>query len=118
MPSLERITFLPCEDLRLIPKHDSAVFQTFIVSLGSKVSANLKLLRYMSLSQMYGGQPNGANIFYHRETPLDDEWWMRVPADEAEQIFAEGRTPRIVPVGQWDWEIEAEQNRLEGVETR
>lgn len=88
-------------------KPDGTEFQTFVGSLGSKVSANLKLLRYMPQK----------TIFYHRETPLDGEWWMRVPADEAEQIFAEGRTPRIVPVGQWDWDIEAEQNRLEAVDT-
>ena len=103
MPSLKRITFL-------LPKKvqpDSATFQTFIESLGKKVSANLKLLRYMSESQTYDHLRNRA-FFYHRETPLDGEWWMRVPADEGEQIFAEGRTPRVVPVGEWDWEIEAE----------
>ena len=83
-------------------------FQTFVGSPGRNVSANLKLLRYMPQK----------TVFYHRETPLDGEWWMRVPADEGEQIFEEGRTPRIVPVGQWDWEIEAEQKRLETVDAK
>ena len=91
-----------------MPDPASAMFQTFIGSLGSKVSANLKLLRFISQSQWLNGLTRKANIFYHRETPYNGEWWMRVPADESEQIFAEGRTPRIVPVGQWDWEIEAE----------
>ena len=100
-----------------MPESDSTVFHTFIRSLGSKVPANLKLLRYISLSQVHNDLHSRADIFYHRETPLDGEWWMRIPADEGDQIFAEGRTPRIVPVGQWDWEIEAEQNRLEAVDT-
>ena len=91
-----------------MPDSDSAVFQTFIGSLGSKVSANIKLLRFVSQSLWPIGLTRKANIFYHRETPCNGEWWMRVPADEGEQIFAEGRTPRIVPAGQWDWEIEAE----------
>ena len=101
-----------------MPEPDSMVLQTFIRSLGRKVPANLKLLRYISLSQVDDDLPSRADVFYHREEPLDGEWWMRVPADEAEQIFAEGRTPRIVPVGQWDWEIEAEQNRLEAVDRK
>ena len=85
-----------------------AGFQAFIGSLGSKVSANLKLLRYISLSQWHNGLIRRVEVFYHRETPYDGEWWMRVPADEGEQIFAEGRTPRIVPVSKWDGETEAE----------
>ena len=114
MPCLKRITFLPWEQFPPITVLDNAVFQTFIGSLGSKVSANLRLLRYIPQSHVHDGLRN-KNIFYHRKTPLDGEWWLRVPADEGEQIFAEGCTPRVVPVGKWDWEIEAEHNRLEVV---
>lgn len=100
-----------------MPQPDKPMLQIFIGSLGSKVSANLKLLCYTSERKAYDDLPN-KTIFYHRETPVDGEWWMRVPADEGEQIFAEGRTPRIVPVGQWDWEIEAGKALLERVGTR
>ena len=62
----------------------------------------------MPLNQVYDDPPGKIEIFYHRETPLDGEWWMRLPQDEGEQMFAEGRTPRIVPVGKWDWETEVE----------
>ena len=116
MPLLKRITFLRCEHFPSFSELDNAVIQTFIGSLGSKVSANLKLLRYIPQSHVYDSLPD-KDIFYHRETPLDGDWWLRVPADQGEQIFAEGRTPRVVPVGKWDWEIEAEHNRLKIVDT-
>ena len=89
------------------------MFEGFIKSLGETVPANLKLLRYVS--QSHDTPPRETKVFYHRETPLDGEWWIRLPADDSGQIFAEGRTPRIVPVSQWDWEIE-EGPKRRGIE--
>ena len=61
----------------------------------------------MPLNQVHGNSYGDVEVYYHRQTPVDGEWWMRLPQNEREQIFAEGHTPRVVPVGKLDWEIEA-----------
>lgn len=109
--TLKKITFLSLKQPQPLLDFDSLRFQTFLGSLGGGVSANLKLLRYMPLNQVHDHPPGKIEIFYHRETPVDGEWWMHLPQSEGEQIFAEGRTPRIVPVHKWDWETEVEGTR-------
>ena len=107
MPVLKKITFLSLRQPEPLPDFDSLHFHTLIVALGSEVPGNLKLLRYV-LPREHGFPPVDTEVFYHRDTPVEGEWWIHLPAKEREQIFAEGRTPRIVPVGKWNWEIEAE----------
>ena len=99
--TLKKITFLPSKLLDFGRTH----FSAFIASLRDNVPVNLKLVRYMPLD------PQGdVEVYYHRETPVHGEWWLCLPPNEGEEKFAEGRTPRIVPVGKWDWETEAERN--------
>lgn len=107
-PALKKITFFSLKQPLPLPDFDTAHFCTFIASLGSQVRANLKLIRYMHLNQVRCYPFAKIEVHYHRETPVDGDWWMRLPWEECEQIFAEGCTPRVVPVGKWDCEIEAE----------
>ena len=107
MPFLKKITFLSLRQPKPLPDIDSLHFHNTIVSLRGAVPEKLKLLRYVLLKE-HDFPPVDTEIFYHRDTPVEGEWWIRLPLKEREQIFAEGRTPRIVPVGKWDWEIEAE----------
>lgn len=99
---LKKITFLYLKQPQPLRDFDSTQFHAYIASLGEKVSANLKLVRYMALDS-YGE----IEVYYHRDTPVHGEWWLRLPQNEREEIFAEGRTPRIVPVGKWGSEMEA-----------
>lgn len=103
----KKLTFLSLKQPQPLQSFDSTLFRTSIASLGDNVSANLKLVRYMPLD------PSGnIEVYYHRETPVDGEWWLRLPQDESEKMFSEGRTPRIVPVGKWGWETESENFRV------
>ena len=100
----KKLTFLSLKQPQPLLDFDSTHLQGFITSLGDSVSANLKLVRYMPLD------PHGnIEVYYHREAPVHGEWWLRLPPNEGEEMFAEGRTPRVVPVGKWGWEIESEK---------
>ena len=104
----KKITFLSLKQPQPLLDFDSTHFRTFIASLSDKVSANLKLVRYMPLD------PSGdIGVYYHRGTPVHGEWWLPLPPNEGEEMFAEGRTPCIVPVGKWGWEIESEKLCIE-----
>ena len=103
-PSLKKVTFLSPKQPQPVLNFDSAVFHAFVGSLGDKVLPNIKLLRYIPLIIGPESEPARVKTFYHRETPLYGEWWIHLPADESERIFAEGLTPRIYPVSKWDWE--------------
>ena len=99
----KKITFLYLKQPQPLRDFDSTQFHAYIASLGDKVSAKLKLVRYMALD-CHGT----TEVYYHRDTPVHGEWWLRLLPDEREEIFAEGRTPRIISVGKWGWEMEAE----------
>ena len=98
-----------------MPDFDSAHLHAFLVSLGSKVPENLKLLRYVPIKR---GHKDQTEVYYHRQTPVEGEWWMRFPQYDCEQVFKEGRTPRIVPVGKWDWETEVTEKKQSFREAR
>lgn len=59
----------------------------------------------MPLIQMHSPPFWDIEVYYHREKPVGGDWWMQLPQYERDLIFAEGRTPRIVPLGKWNWEI-------------
>ena len=100
----KKLTFLSLKQPQPLLDFDSTHLQGFITSLGDSVSANLKLVHYMPLD------PHGnIEVYYHREAPVHGEWWLRLPPNEGEEMFAEGRTPRVVPVGKWGWENESEK---------
>ena len=85
--------------------YHSVGFHDFVKSLGSEVSGKLKLIRYMDMKWMdEDGRYRKSQVCYHRDTPIDGEWWMNIATDDAEQIYTEGCTPEIVPVPKWDWE--------------
>ena len=98
---MKRLTLFSLEQPGALPDFDTAQCFALIVSLGDKVSAKLKLVRCISLEKQ-------THVFYHRESEVDGTWWMHLPPNEDQEIFAEARTPRVIPVGKWDWEIEAE----------
>lgn len=108
--ALKKITFFSLKQPRPLLDFNSGDFWPFLASLGGKVSVNLKLIRFMPFHQIYG-RPRAweTEIYYHRVTPVDGEWWIRLPLEEGEKIFSEGSTPRIVPVGKWDWEKKREE---------
>lgn len=103
MSTPKKITLLSVDQGCPLFDYDSEIFHTLVESLRSKVSANLKFLRYRPLSRVHNPLRK-TQIYYHRETPFYREWWYPLPDEECEQDFAEARTPRIVPVGKWDWE--------------
>lgn len=105
--TLKKITFFSLKQPQPLPDYDTAHFRALIASLGDKVPANLKLVRYMPLNQVHRHPYGDIDVYYHRETPVEGNWWICLPSEEREQIFAESRTPRVVSVGKWDWETEA-----------
>lgn len=107
MPTLKKITLLSDDQFPSLFDWDSVLFHKFVESLGRKVSTNLKYLRYRPLIRKNDPLWRKTHIFYHRETPLRGKWWIPLPDKDCKQIFAEGRTPRIVPIGKWDWETKA-----------
>ena len=103
--SPKKITFFSLEQPQPLSNFDTAHLHDFIASLGERVSTDLKLVRYMPLTRAQERPCEKTEVNYHRERPVDGGWWMYLPLYEHEQIFEEGRTPDIVPVGKWDWEI-------------
>ena len=97
-------------------KHTSALhnfngvhLDTFVASLGNAAAAKIKFLRCMPVNiKTKEYLSEDIEVCYHREEPVNGDWWMRLARDQRDQMFAEGRTPRIYPVGKWDWETAAE----------
>ena len=100
--TLKKITFFSLRQPHPLPDYHTAHVRALIASLGDKVPANLKLVRYMPPDPQYRHPCEKIEVDYHRETPVEGNWWMGLPSKEGEQIFEEDRTPRIVPVGKWD----------------
>lgn len=111
--NLKKITFFSLKQPKPLPDFDTAQIHALLASLGDSIPANLKLVRYMPLIEMHSQSYWDIEVYYHRETPVDGEWWMQLPRGKREQIFAEGRTPEIVPVGKWNWETEAAKSAHE-----
>lgn len=107
MPTLRKITLFTADQRPYLYNSDSVLFHNFVKSLGGTVSANLKFLRYVPLDRIDDPLRSRTQIFYHCETPLYGKWWIPLPDEVCEKVFAEGRTPRLVPVGKWDWETNA-----------
>ena len=111
-----------------LPNFISESFHKTILSLNRQIPASVRLLRYKPPNQLLHHYCScrlhwDIEYYYHLESPLDGEWWMPLPPSEGELIFAEGRTPRLVPVGKWDWETQAKktdddlasQSSIEGI---
>ena len=101
-PTLNKITLFSLWHSRPQVDFHSVRFHDFIAPLGDLIQANLKLVRYMPLDRAFSYLHSDIEVYYHRNTHVDGEWWLSVAKDERDRIFAEGGTPRIVPVGDWD----------------
>ena len=101
-PTLKKITLFSLRHSRLQVAFDSVRFHDFIAPLGDRIQANLKLVRYMPLGRAFGFPHGDIEVYYHRDSHVDGEWWLSLAKDERDPIFAEGGTPRIVPVGNWE----------------
>ena len=93
-------------------RFDAPKLHHFLVSLGDKVSSTLRLIRYRHLHpDAHKGETSRTDVYYHRQSPANGEWWLCINGEEGERIFEEGRTPRLVPIGKWDWETEEEAEK-------
>ena len=99
VPHLRKITFLSLDRPSGLHDFDAPTFHQFIDSLGDLVPSTLKHIRYCHLSpRCYTGEFRESDVYYHRLTPVDGEWWLLVEGKEGEDLFKEGRTPQIVHV--------------------
>lgn len=71
----------------------------------AKIPATLNYVRYMELTtELDAGRDYKSHVFHHREIMDCGECWTELEGDEVETMFEQGGTPRIVPIGKWNWE--------------
>lgn len=106
--NLKRITLFCLNQNPRLQDPNGVHLRPFVPSLKNRAAANVKHLRCMATKhEVYQCPWEYTEVYYHREQPVGDDWWMRLESNHCDTYFAEGRTPRIHPVGKWDWETVA-----------
>ena len=78
-------------------RHETAfsaiVFDKFLLSLGERISSQIRHVRYNDFSGQYG---EGV-VVYHRQAPKDGNCWKLLRLDKGIRMFDQDLTPQILP---------------------